>query len=128
MVNWLGCAKKYFKTSYVIVYHVPSTLSSDCSLYFKTSYVIVYLPCDIWHCGVFKISKHLNILPLIFYSTIFKKINRHDVKTSCLFIKMHFMLLYIHPQSIFYTIQETYILPIFFCCCHSSRFYGHPEV
>ena len=64
----------------------------------------------------------------IFYITIFKKINRHDVKTSCLFIKMHFMLLYIHPQSIFYTIQETYILPIFFCCCHSSRFYGHREV
>ena len=60
--NWLGCAKKYFKTSYVIVYHVPSTLSSDCSLYFKTSYVIVYLPCDIWHCGVFKISKHLMLL------------------------------------------------------------------
>ena len=73
--NWLGCAKKYFKTSYVIVYHVPSTLSSDCSLYFKTSYVIVYLPCDIWHCGVFKISKHLMLLFINFHCGMSDKQN-----------------------------------------------------
>ena len=65
----------YFKTSYVIVYRNVGNWLGCAKKYFKTSYVIVYLPCDIWHCGVFKISKHLMLLFINFHCGMSDKQN-----------------------------------------------------